>query len=62
MSLVPGDNAGLVRGCSDLWTVERQFAEVLAYKFGPLLVFTRTPEAAMRLAAYCHLPATEAET
>jgi hypothetical protein len=53
-------NKLMVRGCGNLWTVERQIDEVPAYKFGPLPVFTRTPEAAMRLAEYCHLPATEA--
>ncbi len=54
-------NKLMVRGCRKLWTVERQTDEVLAYKFGPLPVFTRTAEAAMRLAEYCHLPATKDE-
>jgi hypothetical protein len=54
-------NKLLVRGCGKLWTVERQIDTVLAYRFGPLPVFTRTPEAAMRLAEYCHLPATQDE-
>jgi hypothetical protein len=54
-------NKLVVRGCGKLWTVERQTEEVLAHQFGPLPVFTRTPDAAMQLAEHCHLPATEAE-
>ena len=50
-----------VRGCGKLWTVEREIDELLAYGFGPLPVFTRTPDAAMRLAEYCHLPTTKDE-
>jgi hypothetical protein len=47
-------NKLMVRGCGELWTVERQIDEVLVYSFGSLPVFTRTREAAMQLAEYCH--------
>jgi hypothetical protein len=51
----------MVRGCGELWTVEREIDQVLVYKFGSLPVFTSTPDEAMQLAEYCHLPATEDE-
>ena len=44
----------MVRGCGGLWSVERELDEVLAYLFGPVPMFTRTRQAAMRLAEYCH--------
>jgi hypothetical protein len=47
-------NRLLVRGCGKFWTVERELDEVLAFKFGSMPIFTRTPEAAMRLAEHCH--------
>jgi len=43
-----------VRKCGEFWTVERQNVQMLAFPFGPVPVFTRTPQAAMRLAEYCH--------
>jgi hypothetical protein len=47
-------NQLMVRGCGEFWTAERDLDEVLGFPFGPLPVFTRTPQAAMRLAEYCH--------
>ena len=44
----------MVRGCGEFWTSERELEEVLAFPFGPLPVFTRTSQAAMWLAEYCH--------
>jgi hypothetical protein len=41
-------------GCGELWTVERDNEEVLAFPFGPTPIYTRTRQAAMRLADYCH--------
>ena len=49
-------NCMAVRQCGRFWTVERQNDEVLAFTYGSLPVFTRTYQAAMRLAEYCHLP------
>jgi hypothetical protein len=43
-----------VRGCGELWSVERECDEVLAFPFGPLPVFVETLHGAMRLAEYCH--------
>jgi hypothetical protein len=50
-----------VRACGELWTVERDCDEVLAFPFGPLPVFTETPGGAMRLAEYCHPHPQEGE-
>jgi hypothetical protein len=47
-------NRLMVRGCGEFWTAERELDEVLAFPFGPLPVFTRTSQAAMRLAEYWH--------
>jgi hypothetical protein len=47
-------NRLMVRGCGEFWTPEREIDMVLAFPFGPLPVFTRTCQAAMRLAEYCH--------
>jgi hypothetical protein len=47
-------NRLMVRGCGEFWTVEREIDEVLAFTFGLMPIFTRTPEAAMCLAEYCH--------
>jgi len=47
-------NQLMVRGCGEFWTAERELNEVLGFPFGPLPVFTRTLQAAMRLAEYCH--------
>ena len=47
-------NRLMVRGCGKLWSVERELDEVLACLFGPVPMFTRTRQAAMRLAEYCH--------
>ena len=44
----------MVRGCGELWSVERENQEVLAFFFGPTPMFTRTRQAAFRLAEYCH--------
>jgi hypothetical protein len=54
-------NRLMVRGCGELWSVERQNDEALAFPFGPVPMFTRTREAAMRLAEYCHPKAQEGE-
>jgi hypothetical protein len=54
-------NRLMVRGCGELWTVERACDEVLAFPFGPLPVFTETSQGAMRLAEYCHPRAQEGE-
>jgi hypothetical protein len=54
-------NQLMVRGCGELWSVERHNHEVLAFPFGPLPVFTETCQGAMRLAEYCHPPAQEGE-
>src|SRR5262249_9697675 len=43
-----------VCGCGELWGVERDNDEVLAFPFGPTPIFTRTRQGAMRLAEYCH--------
>ena len=55
----------MVRGCGKhhLWTVERwgekrpynNADEVLVFLFGSTPIFTRSYQAAMRLAAYCHV-------
>ena len=50
-----------VRGCGELWTVERENEEILAFPFGPVPMFTRTREGAMRLAEYCHPKALPGE-
>jgi len=54
----PDDRSHLrVRQCGQFWTVERTVncvGEMLAYPYGPLPIFTRTYQAAMRLAEYCH--------
>jgi hypothetical protein len=55
-------NRLMVRGCGEFWTVEREGDEALGFPFGPLPVFTRSPEAAMRLAEYCHPRAQEGES
>jgi hypothetical protein len=47
-------NRLMVRGCGEFWTVERETNEVLAFIFGSMPMFTRTCQAAMRLAEYCH--------
>ena len=47
-------NRLMVRGCGELWSVERENDEVLAFRFGPTPIFTHTRQAAMRLAEYCH--------
>jgi hypothetical protein len=47
-------NRLMVRGCGKFWTAERELDEVLGFPFGPLPVFTRTDQAAMRLVEYCH--------
>jgi hypothetical protein len=46
-------NRLLVRGCGEFWTVEREIDEALAFPYGPVPIFTRTRQAAMRLAEYC---------
>src|SRR6266436_2032608 len=46
-------NTLTVSGCGEFWTIERENAEALAFIFGPLPVFTRTSQEAMRLAEYC---------
>lgn len=47
-----------VRRCGRYWTVERtiktQEGEILVYSFGALPIFTRTYQAATRLADYCN--------
>ena len=46
-----------VRQCGQFWTVERTVdcvGEMLAYPYGLLPIFTRTYQAAARLAEYCH--------
>jgi hypothetical protein len=43
-----------VRGCGEFWIIEREIDEVLVLKDGSLPIFTRTYQAAMRLAEYCH--------
>lgn len=43
-----------VRSCGKFWRIERAECEVLAFPFGSLPVVTRTREAAMYLAEYCH--------
>ena len=43
-----------VRPCGKFWRIERAECEVLAFPFGSLPVVTRTKEAAMYLADYCH--------
>lgn len=47
-------NRLMVRGCGELWSVERDCDEVLAFPFGPLPVLVETLQGAMRLAEYCH--------
>jgi hypothetical protein len=54
-------NRLMVRGCGEFWTVEREIDETLGFPFGPMPVFTRTSEGAMRLAEYCHPRAQEGE-
>ena len=49
------NNRLLVRGCGKFWTVEREIDEVLVFTHGSMPIFTRTCEAAMRLAEYFHL-------
>jgi hypothetical protein len=50
-----------VQPCGEFWRIERAECEVLAYTFGSLPVVTRTAEAAMRLADYCHPRPLEGE-
>jgi hypothetical protein len=52
-------NTLIVRQCGAFWSVERADNEVLAFRYGAIPIFTRTYQAAMRLAEYCHLPAPE---
>jgi hypothetical protein len=47
--------------CGKFWLSERGACEALVYTFGSLPVVTRTPEAAMRLAEYCHPRPREGE-
>jgi hypothetical protein len=54
-------NRLMVRGCGKLWTIERENEETLAFNFGPVPMFTRTRQAAMRLAEYCHPEPYEGE-
>ena len=54
-------NRLMVRGCGELWSVERECEEVLAFPFGPLPVFAETLQGAMRLAEYCHPHPQEGE-
>jgi hypothetical protein len=49
-----GGNLLWVRGCGEFWIIEREIDEVLVLKHGSLPIFTRTYQAAMRLAGYCH--------
>jgi hypothetical protein len=42
-----------VRRCGNFWTVERD-KEVLVFIYGSMPIFTRTHQAAMRLADHCH--------
>jgi hypothetical protein len=42
----------LVRGCGELWTIERGLDEVLTYHPAALVLFARTREEAMFLAEY----------
>jgi hypothetical protein len=50
-----------VRGCGEFWIIERETCEVLAYTYGSLPIVTRTYQAAMRLAEYCHPRPLEGE-
>ena len=54
-------NRLMVRGCGEFWTVEREMDEALAFPHGPVPMFTRTRQAAMRLAEYCHPKPREGE-
>jgi hypothetical protein len=54
-------NRLLVRGCGEFWTVEREIDEALAFPHGPVPILTRTRQAAMRLAEYCHPKPREAD-
>ena len=47
--------------CGEFWFVERETGEVLAFTYGSLPVVTRTYQAAMRLAEYCHPRPLEGE-
>jgi hypothetical protein len=50
-----------VSRCGEFWLIEREIEEVLVYHYGSLPVVTRSYQAAMRLAEYCHLRPSDSE-
>jgi hypothetical protein len=43
-----------VCGLGEFWTVEREIETVLVFAYGSMPIVTRSYQAAMRLAEYCH--------